>query len=286
MDQAPATTPGSSAAVTAPPSGLGVPVSVTPDLMQELRGQREGEATAGPDSNAAWQAPRPSIPAPPSTLPEQSPLVAAWPRSAQLATAFLLGVATALLVVHCLSMSGGRPADLDRAPHRVDLNRAPVTELQQVPGVGPKLAERIDGHRRAHGSFRTIEDLRKVPGIGAATLERLREFVAVEAPAEPAKPAPRVVKPAKAKQPAKRGKKEASLEGVMIDVNRASAADLQRLPSIGPKLSERIVDARTRGRFTSVNDLRRVPGIGPKTLEKLRPYITTGGGADQVAAED
>ena len=49
---------------------------------------------------------------------------------------------------------------------------------------------------------------------------------------------------------------------------------MQKLPGIGPKLSQRILDERARGAFKSVEDLRRVPGIGPKTLEKLRPLVT------------
>jgi competence protein ComEA len=59
-----------------------------------------------------------------------------------------------------------------------------------------------------------------------------------------------------------------------IDVNRASAAELQRLPGIGPKTSQGIIDERNKKPFKSVDDLRRVRGIGPKTLEKLKPYVT------------
>src|SRR5262249_34969300 len=69
------------------------------------------------------------------------------------------------------------------------------------------------------------------------------------------------------------GKKESSLSGP-IELNQATVAELQRLPGIGPKLSQRIVDERQKGFFKSVDDLRRVPGIGPKTLERLRPYVT------------
>jgi competence protein ComEA len=77
-------------------------------------------------------------------------------------------------------------------------------------------------------------------------------------------------------------KKELALKGVVIDVNRAPLAELQRLPGIGPKMSQRIVDERGKRPFATVAELRRVPGIGPKTLEKLRPYVTTGdGGADK-----
>jgi competence protein ComEA len=51
---------------------------------------------------------------------------------------------------------------------------------------------------------------------------------------------------------------------------------LQKLPGIGPRLAQRILDERAKSVFKSVDDLRRVSGIGPKTLEKLRAYVTVG----------
>jgi len=59
-----------------------------------------------------------------------------------------------------------------------------------------------------------------------------------------------------------------------VNVNRATQEELQKLPGIGPKMSQRILDERAKGLFKSVEELRRVSGIGPKTLEKMRPYVT------------
>ncbi len=60
-----------------------------------------------------------------------------------------------------------------------------------------------------------------------------------------------------------------------INLNRASAGQLTRLPGIGPKLARRIVDDRNqRGPFKSVDDLSRVKGIGKKTLERMGSKIT------------
>ena len=60
-----------------------------------------------------------------------------------------------------------------------------------------------------------------------------------------------------------------------IDLNRASAVQLTRLPGIGPKIARRIVDDRnSRGPFKSVEDLTRIKGIGKKTLERLSSKIT------------
>lgn len=60
-----------------------------------------------------------------------------------------------------------------------------------------------------------------------------------------------------------------------LDLNRATAAELEKLPGIGPTLAARIVNWReTHGPFRSVEDLLSVPGIGPKTLENLRDKVT------------
>lgn len=58
-----------------------------------------------------------------------------------------------------------------------------------------------------------------------------------------------------------------------VRINSASTGELQQLPGIGPALAQRIVDTRSRGRFTSAEDLLRVPGIGKAKLAKLRNYV-------------
>ncbi len=221
----------------------------------------------------------------PVGLPEKSPLLAAWPRSALITTTVLLITVAALLVWHYFSAtaSGTRPAYLE---HRVNLNRAPVAELEQIPNIGPKRAAKIDAYRRLHGPFRSVEDLRKVPGFGAVTVEQLRDHVKAHSDErEPDRTEPPLPTFKAPKKTVKLSKKEAALQGVVIDINRASLQELQRLPRIGPKMAQRIVDERNRARFKTVADLRRVAGIGPKTLERLRPYVTVGEPTQGVEAE-
>lgn len=237
-------------------------------------------------------------PKPPPAQPIDLPAV--WPRSAQLTVAFLLGLVTALVGYYTFSSSRWASRPLDRAAvrYQIDLNRAARAELLQLPGVGENLAARIEAYRDEHGPFRSIDDLVHVHGIGPAKLDRLRGWVCVHVEDEYEGDVPvRVVQlsPAMNRKPVepvkdpggmkKAGKKDAALAG-LIDVNRASADELQRLPGIGPKMSQRIVDERRKGLFKAVEDLRRVPGIGPKTLERLRPHVTVGGGANQVATAD
>jgi competence protein ComEA len=60
-----------------------------------------------------------------------------------------------------------------------------------------------------------------------------------------------------------------------IDLNTATAAELDELPRIGEAMAQRIIQWReANGRFTSVEDLLAVPGIGDKMLETLRPLVT------------
>lgn len=61
----------------------------------------------------------------------------------------------------------------------VNLNGAGVERLADLPGIGPKLAERIVADRRSRGPFRRVEDLDRVKGIGPALLGRLRPLVRV-----------------------------------------------------------------------------------------------------------
>ena len=58
-----------------------------------------------------------------------------------------------------------------------------------------------------------------------------------------------------------------------MDLNTATAAELEALPGVGPALAARIVAHRSRhGRFRSVDALEGVPGIGAATLERIRPH--------------
>ena len=60
----------------------------------------------------------------------------------------------------------------------------------------------------------------------------------------------------------------------LLNINTASAEELETLPNIGARMAQRIVDYREQyGKFASVNALQNVKGIGAKALEKLRPFV-------------
>jgi competence protein ComEA len=197
-----------------------------------------------------------------------------WSYPSQMAVAVLLLLGLALLGwhVHVRQAWGTRPTTQDPLTFRLDLNQADRTQLSQLPGVSPTLATQIERSRREQGPFRSVEELRRVPGIGPALYANLRDRVEVKSessaqvdrpPPERVEVKPAPMKAAKISDPAER-----------IPLNQASAAELQRLPGIGPAISARIIAARAQQPFKSVEDLRRVSGIGPKTVEKLRPFVT------------
>jgi competence protein ComEA len=72
--------------------------------------------------------------------------------------------------------------------------------------------------------------------------------------------------------------------GVVIDINRASAGDFQKLPGIGPELARQIVAYRQKhGPFHRVEDLMAIRGIGRKKWKAIRPYLRVGPSAGEKA---
>jgi len=61
----------------------------------------------------------------------------------------------------------------------LDLNRATDQDFDALPGIGPKLAERIMEYRQSVGVFHSLDELRAVKGIGKKKFERIRPLVTV-----------------------------------------------------------------------------------------------------------
>ena len=61
----------------------------------------------------------------------------------------------------------------------IDINTASAEELENLPNIGPTLAQSIIDHRTAHGPFATIEGIMEVRGIGEGLFEEIRELIVV-----------------------------------------------------------------------------------------------------------
>lgn len=75
--------------------------------------------------------------------------------------------------------------------------------------------------------------------------------------------------------PARQAPKPAPADTPALNINSATAAELEKLPGVGPATATRIVEYRQKnGAFKKVEDLMNVRGIGEKTFLSLKPLIT------------
>ena len=79
----------------------------------------------------------------------------------------------------CTSADGGVAGSDPEGQGLVNINTANATQLTQLPGVGPAIAQKIIDYRTANGPFTSVDDLTKVPGIGAAKLAQIKSHARV-----------------------------------------------------------------------------------------------------------
>jgi competence protein ComEA len=182
---------------------------------------------------------------------------------------------------------------------QVDVNSADVKALETLPGIGPVLAQRIIEGR----PYKTLEDLGKVKGLSKAKLDAIKDDLTFGSATRPAKEAAKKAKAAKptttaadskAPQPPtpataqrtgpKKDKAAPSTStgraasrltpGQKININTATAEELDRLPGIGPAKSKAIIDYRTQnGNFKTIEDIQKVRGIKAGEFSKLTDFI-------------
>ncbi len=96
-------------------------------------------------------------------------------RQERMALAFLIGVSFFGLFLQMLPNRSGFEAPFVRLT--IHVNSATAEELVGLPGIGPKLAQRIVEDRTQHGQFVTLSDLSRIKGITPKILERLKSSV-------------------------------------------------------------------------------------------------------------
>jgi competence protein ComEA len=91
-----------------------------------------------------------------------------------------LSVIAALLIVPALAQQA-QPAGQAGKPSidKINLNSASLADLEKLPRIGPKVAQRILDFRKQNGPFKRIEDLMKVKGIGEKLFTQLKDQITV-----------------------------------------------------------------------------------------------------------
>ena len=181
------------------------------------------------------------------------------------------------------------PAGTKLSP--VDVNSADLKTLETLPGVTPALAKKIVAGR----PYNNLTDLGKVKGMSKSKLEVIQNDVTFGAPVtatkKTTKPAPTAesaategATPSTAHKtepntvqttPTPTGHASGKLApGQTININHASAEELEALPGIGPAHAQAIIDYRNQnGDFKSIEDIQKVKGIKAGEFSKLKDYI-------------
>jgi competence protein ComEA len=152
-----------------------------------------------------------------------------------------------------------------------DINRASAPDLVLIPGIGEASAARIVAYRKAHGDLLAETDLYEVPGLGKDKAETIARYVSF---GPKLWGNPELPDPVGGERPSHPSDKLTE-DDPPVDINRAAAADLIRIPGVGDVTAERIIECREKnGPFKTVADLEKVTGIGKKKAEKIGGYIT------------
>jgi competence ComEA-like helix-hairpin-helix protein len=138
----------------------------------------------------------------------------------------------------------------------VNLNTADKAAIENLPGVGSALADKIIAAR----PFKSVADLKKIKGIGQAKYNDLKKLVTLKS-----------AKAAKATETKAGSTAKQTASGGLVDLNSADKAALEGLPGIGPALAEKIIGARP---FKSVDDLKNVSGIGQAKFDGVKDLVT------------
>ena len=197
-------------------------------------------------------------------------------RLSMLSRSELIGLAVIIVVTLCgaalwYSRSLPKPVEVRRATAKPFVSTAPSS-----PSPSPLIVD-VAGAVRKPGVYEFTEGDRIVDAIDAAggsTAKASLESLNLAAPLTDGLQV-LVPKQAPAQVPGAPPVAASGGPAPLVDVNTASATELEELPGIGEVIAQRIVDYRTQnGPFTSVDDLLDVSGIGDAILAEIHDLVT------------
>jgi len=180
---------------------------------------------------------------------------------------------------------------------RVDVNSADVKTLETLPGIGPTLADRIVAGR----PYKNADDLSKVKRLSKSKVDAIQDQITYghgttttkksttkssKQTTTPETTTTETTPSTKTKSsttthssgsttPSPTGSSSGKLApGQTVNINTASAEELDALPGIGPTKSQAIVEYRNEhGRFSSIEDIQNVKGIKEGEFSKIKDHI-------------
>ena len=165
----------------------------------------------------------------------------------------------------------------------IDVNSADARTLSTLPGVGPTIAQRIIDGRPYH----SFADLAKVQGLNQAKVDALKGHVIIGSDLKREKPRNTATTATNSSTASVKAKPEAEAPSIKsgassaklapsekININTASADELDRLPGIGKTKAKAIIDYRTQnGPFKTLEDIQKVKGIKEGGFSKIKDHI-------------
>jgi competence protein ComEA len=228
-----------------------------------------------------------------------------WEKLEKREKALLVGIyAASLALVWTLGYGWGRSSSASSPMHTagvstqgsvevIDLNQPPKPEAAPTESTAPteptpsaEVVVHVSGAVKQAGVYRLAPDSRVADAIeqaGGASenadldalnlAEPLQDGQKIHVPRKGEASTPTTASVSLPRTP--HSKPQATAVQFPINLNTATAEQLEAIPGIGPVLAQRIIEYRqTHGRFQSVDELLEVRGIGSKRLESMRPYVT------------